>query len=60
MSKNVHICAYIMYVVSGILITLSLSKVMDLLMDTVRKVGGGKSDEYFAGFEEEEGSVKDE
>ena len=45
---------------SGILITLSLSKVMDLLMETVRNVGGGKSDEYFAGFEEEEGSVKDE
>ena len=45
---------------SGILITLSLSKVMDPLMETVRNVGGGKSDEYFAGFEEEEGSVKDE
>ena len=51
---------YVVNVVSGILITLSLSKVMDLLIDTVRKVGGGKSDEYFAGFEEEEGSVKDE
>ena len=60
LNENVHICAYIMYVVSGILITLSLSKVMDLLMETVRNVGGGKSDEYFAGFEEEEGSVKDE
>ena len=44
LNENVHI----IYVVSGILITLSLSKVMDLLMDTVRKVG------------EEEGSVKDE
>ena len=53
-------CIYYVYVVSGILITLSLSKVMDLLMDTVRKVGGGRSDEYFAGFEGEEGSVKDE
>ena len=59
MNENVHMCIY--YVCSKWHFdSLSLSKVMDLLMDTVRKVGGGKSDEYFAGFEEEEGSVKDE